>query len=441
MSQSVEAGRSPPVGPIEWTVAAALAAAVYFDVTGTSSLTSLGSFNLTATDAAIAVMLAALGRLAFRRAPQGGWLGILLLAFAAIIGLNVLRGVTINPSAALTGLRGTALYAGFLVLAAYVSYDPTRFRRVRTILLVVGLAFCALLAIRLAVGPTTFMRIDADNIEPGDEGRGLTARAALIIGLAAVLQVSRLFDLGRRRAVRALDIALLLLLLVGLLATRQATATIASAAGLVVVFALERGPRRVLRLLVLALLAASVLAALLVAPEITTRNGLQDLLPEFLVGNISAREINLGFRQDVWNGFMLDFPRWSLFDQLFGLPSGQRPLVVLQRWGGVYWNFGLHSQYFAAIANAGVIGLGIFVVTIVGSGAALAARSFRSAAPGFDPAPLGAALCAISLVYGYGYDLNNDHGIIVLLVVLAIKARRATAPAGEQAGQPVALTT
>ena len=417
-----------------WTAAAALWSALYQDVVGHTTITFIGSYNLTVAEPVLALAIVSFVLLLHRRKPFRDVFALLSLCFVAIAGVDLFRGLLVEPFPAIVSLRTTGAPSAFLLIAVYLPRDEVLLRKISSHFVAVATLLSLLLCARLVFGPdlflqTTFERIDEIN----DGGRALSAQGALFIGVGAILLMSRLLR-ARRHVQKWPMYAILALLLCALILTRQATAIAASVTGMAIVFALARGVGswQPLRFLAAACVAGTAILLYLVTPNIASPQYLASVLPDFIAGDTFQRAANLGTRQLVWQGLLVDFPTWSALSQGIGLPAGVRPTIFVERWGGVFWEVGLHSMYFGTLASAGVLGLAVYV-GLLGTLTMGNMRRLRVPIPSVVDGASGLAIGALCAVYGYSYDIHGNLPVLLLVAAVAMRP----APYVLRRGRPI----
>src|SRR5688500_2638100 len=109
----------------------ALVGAVFRELLGHHSLFQIGAFDLASTDLMIGFGLAATLQLLLRNGPLSrSSLLLPVLALAALAALSLLRGLTMDPMAALMSMRNTWPVVVYPLLALFLAARPYRFRDV-----------------------------------------------------------------------------------------------------------------------------------------------------------------------------------------------------------------------------------------------------------------------------------------------------------------------
>lgn len=411
-----------------FAVYAVLAAATHREISGHATIVYLGDYNLTSVEVVLVIAIAAILHSARWSLPRlnavTGW----TVVFSLIVGFGVVRGLFVNPLAALIALRATGVFVAFLILGLYLPMQDAAFEKIRTAIVAVAFLLVVLLMLRMVFGPSLFFQTEfMSELEINDGGRGLAAPGATIIAVAAALSLSAVLrsSASTRRAGKW--IVIFVLLSMGLLLTRQATAVVAGLGGLGVVLALEKGPGRAARLLMVIGLLAVAAVSYLLAPGLFSTETLGSLLPDWVAGDLSQRAKNLYTRQLIWSGLLADFRSWSLLDQFFGLPAGTKPRVLVLHWGGLYWQPSIHSMYFGTLPYAGLLGLAAYAGLILALLVRALRRVFRVESNSDHPlsAALIVALCTVLLIFGLSYELRNEQS---LFLAMTIAAARSTVP-------------
>jgi hypothetical protein len=406
-----------------WPVWCALLCAVFTLTTGQITLLNTGFYTFQTTELVLLSFVPAIYDAARTTRIRTGVVTVVCCLFLAVWLFSFLRGLATSPSPALTSARVNAIVPMFIVLSLFGLNERQRdgiFKAIHVTAVLVSI----ILVLRLLFGANLFYQISFRDIaEVNDGGRGLTAQAAVLLAGGAIVSFARAYQakhsgapshLHRRSA--AIFTGLLLL-------SFQGSATLAGAAGLTIVFALAPGHSAPFRRLVLVIAASFFATLFLLAPEALSVNNYMSLLPPEISDQLRRRTGNFDTRSELWSGFLATFNARPDIDQLFGLAAGQREQIVVQLWGGIYWEVSLHSGYYGLLSSVGYFGLAAFMIILVTI--ALAGMT-RIAKPSYDSPYLAPALVAMLLVYAVGYDIRNEQGVFVLLAVLSVTLRRAT---------------
>lgn len=427
---------------VVYTVWMSLLTAVFKEVVGSDTVAFVGSYNLTVVEPVVAMQVATLVLLARKRALRPDIITWFLLGIAAIIFINLGRGIADNMPSGIRSFRIQGAFALYLLIAAFVPRDEQMLRQIRDALIVFGLVLCVLVALRVALGPQLFIRekvVDVSEINDG--GRPLSADGALMIGAALILAVSRAIERVRDGFTRAAALAIPVLF-VALIFTAQATATISSLVGLVVISALHPSVNRSTRMLIVAVL---VLAGALFYLAITGAFGRfsLDFLPKYFQYNLLRRSSTIEVRHLIWSGLMHDYWRWSMLEQLIGMRNNDLPYIFIPLRDGYYWWASVHSMYYGSLVFMGSIGLGLYLlmVSLIGMRGLRRAFSPRDTWTTFGGAIPLALLAAFSL-FGHSYELRDEHTVLILVALVASRPILNAARQSVRPGfSPVRLTS
>lgn len=420
-----------------WAIRAILVGGIFVDTTGQVIVASLGfytvNYTVNAADLGVFLAIAALVALACNRKPNWNIASALAMVLIAIVAFNYLRGFTISPFAASFGMRVQTLPA-LMAIAIFVPRDERLISKIVQSFVVTALVLAALTFLRVIFGPQLFLVVRYLTIaDINDGGRALSAFGATILAAGTIFTFTRYLD-GRGRDLSRLNLGITGILLIALMLTGQGTARIGGLLALVICFACNPGPGRPFRATVA--LGAVIMVALpafllqsLLSPEALAR-----LLPAFLTGGAERRLANFETRHLIWEGFLAVYHTWPTLDQVLGLPIGVKPTIVVKRWGGVYWQFSLHSAYIGALANTGALGLAAFVGLLASIAVANLLALGRQVQSRLTPT-IGLAGCVLCATFGYSYELRNDQAAMLMLAMVAARAPIRTA-AQRPAGAP-----
>ena len=401
----------------------AIATSLFTAVTGEITLLRVGSYNFQTAELLFAVLLATLLRVASQHRPVINFLSVLVWAFVALQLLGLIRGLATNQAAAIVSLRANGGLPVLLILATYLPNVTGAKEAIPRILVSGAMAACAVSVARLFFGAQLWYLADyATTMAINDGGRVISNNGALLIGVGAIIGTMTLFDRVRSRTAKLRDIATPAAMTLILPLTFQGSATLGTLLGFIGLFALLPGQHRALRQFLILYLVGSGLALLLIAPEFYRFEWVGALLPADVAEQLMRRTNNLGTREAIWDGVLAGFPYWKYTDQVFGHPFGQSPLLVINQWGGMIWTVSIHSMYFGLLVTSGLAGLGIYLLTVVLLLIMLFVKAIRYCN---SYAALCASLLLILLVFGYGYDLRNEHGIILAVAISGALSRMA----------------
>ncbi len=405
-----------------WTVRAAFVAAFYRSIVGHDTITYIGSYNFTTQEPVLFLALITCSFLAMKRPLRTAGGSLILLSLSGITALSFVRGLFFNAYDSIVSLRAIGVFTCFLFMSCYLPASELLWRRIARFIVTIGFFTAGLLYIRLIVGVDFLIQIDFVDInEINDGGRALSAEGALIIGMSATLLLSKLM---RMSSPSLTEISKFSFLLAALVLSHQGSATLASIGAFGIVFGFSAGPSQSLRTSLAAGTGLLLIIALFVLPSLVDAETIQSILPESITGDLEKRFNNLGGRQYIWSGLLNDIPRWPLIDQLLGLPSGKHPVIILPIWGGVEWEASLHSTYFGFIASVGFVGLTLYILLLTGLvfRSCTALLRFRASAD-FDVI-LTLAFAIMCSIYGYGYELRAEEGVLIMWAAKARSSRK-----------------
>jgi hypothetical protein len=255
--------------------------------------------------------------------------------------------------------------------------------------------------------------------------------------MAVSRAIERVRDGFTRTAVLAVPV-----LFVALIYTAQATATISSLVGLVIISALHPSANRSSRILLVAVL---VLAGVLFYLALTGAFGRfsLDFLPKYFQYNLLRRSSTIEVRHMIWAGLMQDYWRWSLLEQLIGLRNNDLPFIWVPLRDGYYWWASIHSMYYGSFAFMGAVGLVMYLlmVSLIGMRGLRRAFSPRDTWTTFGGAIPLALLAAFSL-FGHSYELRDEHTVLILVALVASRPILNAAKQSVRPGfSPVRLTS
>ncbi|WP_380784386.1 hypothetical protein [Sphingomonas sp. R86520] len=383
-----------------WTIWAVLLANFVREVLGQSMLVSFGFYTLHVVDPPVLMAIAStfIG-LNYRR-PRGGLILIPILLIAVIIIINLVRGLQANPAVALLWAR-VNMATGFLCLMATICPATHAVHAaIRKALVTTGIMVAVLGVARLLSSPDLFMTASYASVDDvNDGGRILTTHGGFHMGLAATLMLS---DVLRRGVNKSPWQLLALFILVSVeLASGQGTSTLAMFAMLTVVLTLERGSLSGTRLVIGgALLLAGI------GSWVTIRS--IDLTGIHIAGfDLGHRSDNLETREAIWSSLMRAWPKLDLYDQLFGLPGGQIPYLLVYRSNVLnQWTLQMHSMYYGALNIMGYVGYWCYVAILAILTFAAQLKSRRRSGNFTKPA-YGIAMCVGTAILSYSYEMQN----------------------------------
>jgi len=264
-----------------------------------------------------------------------------------------------NSASALLWARVTLGIGGILPLGTVCSSTPAMLAMFRRALLTAGVLIAGLTFLRLVFGPQLFMTIGTvdEVIGVNDGNRPLQVTSAFMLAMGTTLLCSELIRKGLNRGWP--QAGLLLVLLAALFASGQGTAALATLTMLLLVIVFERGGYRLARGS-LATVGLVVLAILFIASGLDMEN--------LQVGNwnLAKRGGTYKGRVAIWDGLKKVWPTLPLNEQLFGMPGGQMPYLVVTNWKmPAVWYGSIHSMYYGALPIMGYVGLTAYVLMFV----------------------------------------------------------------------------
>lgn len=417
-----------------YSVWLALGMLMFKEVLNDPSIFFIGSYNVSVTDPIIVFQVWAIGSLYSRRTIRNDLLSWLCLGMGALVLLGVLRGMEDNLFEALRSIRYQGAFAFFLLMVPVLPRDETLLRKIRDAIIIFALITSVLVVLRFLIGPSLFMRaVYQDILLINDGGRPITADGALVMGVGIAMFLSRWIekDFGRYAAIALPVFAVLCFCL---LLTAQATAIIGSTLSIATVAALHPSLNRPTRIFVV-VVTISLLALLVL--YLSGYFGPPDLsiFPRYVQDNLKRRTGTVEFRQFIWRGLMIDFQRWNIIEQLFGLISTDKPYIFMPYADGMYWWSAIHSMYYGAIVFMGIVGLTLYIVMLLATilGGLRWVFGPKQSWTRFGGAiPLGVIMAIV--VFGYSYEIRDEHAALILFAVIA--SRPASRPAPLTALQP-----
>lgn len=429
IAERVRTKADPSLWWIKLSTWVAISTSLFTSVTGEITLVRLGSYNFQTAELLLAVLLATLVHVATRHGPVFNLLSVLLWAFVALQVVGLLRGLVTNQATAIVSLRANGGLPVLLLLATYLPNVPGAKEAIPRIVVYGAMAACVVSVARLIFGVQLWYLVDYTTaMAINDGGRVISNNGALMIGAGAIIGTTTLLDRVRSRTSRLRNIATPAAMMLILPLTFQGSATLGTLMGFLGFFALMPGKNRAVRQSLFLYLVGCGLVIFVIAPEFYRFDWVGALLSPDTAEQLMRRTANLGTREAIWDGLMAGFPYWEATDQVFGHPFGQFPLIVINEWGGIIWTLSIHSMYFGLLVTSGVAGLGIYLLTVALMLITLCVKAIRFRN---SYAALGASLLLILLVFGYGYDLRNEHGIILAVAIAgALSRTRPTSVSG-----------
>lgn len=382
-----------------WSIWTLLLASACVEVLGQTELVNFGFYTLHIVDPPVVLAFLAWACCLARRLPKGGIVAVPALLIAALVLTSFVRGMATDAAPALLWARANLTTAALLLLATTCDLSRRVERGFRRALIVSGGIVAGLTLLRLMFGPGLFMLNPAEVNVINDGGRAVTVNGAFVIGLAATLLLSDVLRPGGSH--RTAKAALLVVYAVMEVASGQGTASAAMLVMLAVSLMLERGPLRGTRAALGAglLLIVPVIVLIAFDPDqlLTSHGGIFD---------IAHRADNLETRATIWAALKLGFSRQPPIDQMFGMPAGQMPdMIVYMSRQLSEWRLSIHSMYYGSLPVMGYVGLSAYIFLLVvlslGSLVSVIGRRGAGSAPVY---PL--AMCAGTAILSYSYEIR-----------------------------------
>jgi hypothetical protein len=400
-------------------------ASMLYELTGSTGIAFLGSYHLEVAEPILTVGVAAF-LISFPLSPRLSFslIGGLASVLAAVYGVAIARGLATNPSTAINAARVTSVLAIWLMIGIRLrarDYDITPIMRLITI---ASLFVSVLIFFRSALGSEfAYFGVYGAATDIFDGGRPASSTGALLIGMSLIFWISGV-RVARSQIANVFMPAVLIL---ALLLTKQATATVASLVGISIAVLFHPKVVRSVGMPVIPL-------AVGVAPVgIIFLDSLLSALPGGVTGDTARRSGNLVWRQEIWAQYIDGFKDNSLLNQAIGLPAGMHETIVLHPGNeSIYWEGSLHSAYFGTMQNAGVIGLAAFVALLAGVLFACALRAVSGGGIGTRNPAIGAAIIGLLSTFSYSYELRAENALMLVLGMVLARNRQ---PTQSQEGQ------
>ena len=116
---------------------------------------------------------------------------------------------------------------------------------------------------------------------------------------------------------------------------------------------------------------------------------------------------------------MFDFARWSVFEQWFGLPAGQEPVIFMPILGGFYWEHSIHSMYYGLLPLNGLVGFALYL-TLIGTELKKSIVLTFNGKTSDDRASSGLSLAmwTLLIIFGLSYELRAENGVMIAQALL-----------------------
>ncbi len=386
---------------------------VFREAFGHDTIAHIGAFNLTLTEPALALALLVIIRRFVEDRPVLSPLSLLTLSLAALQVLSLLRGLFIDPMAALITLRHFGIFISALVIVlCFPASDDFRIHA-RRYLLLAATILSVLALLRILISPTLLITRTAEF-----EGRPLLAQGTFVIAAGTVIALHQFIRTANPRAA-----ALLLLMLVALATTGQVTAIVSAVIAMALVLAFSIGPAANARALLGALTIPALAAVYILAPQVFTLDHWISALPP-LSDLLGTRQGTLELRRILWNAALVSYAGLDPLSQLIGIPAGTRMPVTFTHpgWGAVSWPHSLHSMYVQMLVSFGAFGAAAYIALLAaGLLRALARPVPRDMATDDGDKWLSLAIIAMCATMSFSYDLRAESGVILAFGLAALR--------------------
>ena len=395
-----------------WVAGMALCLFAWESIFGSTSGIEFSGIAIYGRDAVFLAMASAgIARICARDTRRGGaaipaWVSwpLLLLIAAAL-----LRGVQSYGA----NLAGNDFRPLFYLLAGMVSLStlPGKASNIRDIIDIwvgIGLLLAAVVFARM-IGLTIGPPVEG---QPFLEGRPLYAWSSLLIAQAALLSFYRDQLKSRWARVPALPYVLILAVLI----SRQRTVWVAVVVCVLSMWTILR-PHRSRNDTQAGLHGAAVFLAGAVLVVVIASGGGGSLERDLTssASGTTAKTSTLVWRLEGWRD-LLDQQKASPQDLVFGIPYGAGYHRTVFR---TEVEYSPHSWYVQTVSRVGVLGCVLMVCAIV-------VLLRRARAAGLLPQSLGSILLLSTAVYGITYHPPETQGILLGLIVLAVRHTQAT---------------
>lgn len=389
---------------------------LYRETTGDQILLYLGSLNLSIHDVILLSTTACL--ISLRKQIKITLISLIIGVIVAITFIGFLRGLFSTPYDAVFALRSTGSFAILLAVSLLLPAQGRIFADTRRAIIISSLALAALVALRTVFGASLFNTNDIiRELDINDGGRALTSAGALWLAFGAIFAAERTMAPNQGPHLRFKYGIVLSVLCIALVVSGQGTANAAGLLSILLVLAIAPGPFRSLRVSAIGTLALLGLV-IVAASDLLTYDTLEHLMPSGMESWLLRRSGNLETRQEIWAGLMVDFESWPWISQYFGLPMGERPTIFVSLWGGIYWEYGIHSMYYGYLTVTGLVGVALYVLLLGLTAFGNAVRLKRTPSSPYLPGPsVGLALTVMCAVFGYSYDLRNEQGLMLAFAI------------------------
>lgn len=405
-----------------WIAGLAICLFGWESVVGSTSGLEVSGIAIYARDAVfLAMATAGIARLCAKETGREGGapMGWAWWPLSLLIAVSLLRGVQSYGA----NLAGNDFRPLFYLLAGLVSISTLRanssyVRDVIDIWIGVGLVLAAVAFARV-MGVTIGSPVEQ---QPFLEGRPLYAWSSLLIAQATLLSLYREPLKSRWARVPALPYVLI----VAVLISRQRTVWVAMVVSVVAMWTIFRPGKSENDTQVRRHGGAGFVAAAVLVVIVATGGGgsiERDLASS--TRGATAQNSTFVWRLEGWRD-LLDQQRANPQDLVLGIPYGAGYHRTVFR---TEVEYSPHSWYVQTISRAGVLGCVLMVIALVGL-----LRQARTA--GLLPRSLGSLLLLSTVVYGITYHPPETQGILIGLIVLAVRHTRATDASAHYSARP-----
>ncbi len=394
-----------------------LLTAFWWTTSVSESILLIGTYNLSVQDPMFVATTLAFILNFFISRKKFDLIYLLSLILLILTAICLLRGIIFGDSPALPWLRSYGLTFPYILLGVTVPYSRIFAEKLSSSIIMVSSLIMLLMVARGIFGVSFLMSAGGAGL---NEGRSISAHGAIILLLSQAVFLGKYISIDYRK--KHLFWSILSMLFI--FASGQGTISICSLMIFGVVFGFSPGRFAYFRKILFGMSVICAILILLIGP---------DAIFSIFDPDWSSRRLNnLGFRETIWNSFLLDLPNRTLTDQIFGMPAGQGQAIYVTRSmksasGTVYyaqeWNSGLHSMYLGLVNGLGYAGLAVYTLILtITSVTILLSSQYNNESWISKWSSL--ALVASAIIFGYSYDLRGES--MLILFVPLIYTRQST---------------
>jgi hypothetical protein len=382
-------------------VATILVGSVWRELVGNENVIAILGYQITLVEPMLSILLLLnLANFSSGRFPKT-LLSISALLFFLIFALSLFRGTALDPQRALFFARPYIIISLVLLAASSFKLRYWDQREIINLIFYFGVILSSICYFRVITGIGGYEA----------HGRPLLVWATFIILAAFSVTMIYKNEIGFRRYYFFFGLAFA----GAILGSGQGTALVAAILIILLIVATGRGgllpPAVRIPILMLGLLAV-LLSGPVVMGEISDRS--------ILSGWAEERGDTSRGRQLVWRSFLEAFDARIFFDRLFGLPMGQKDILIVDLQGDRIWTHSLHNAYLEVLAFSGYAGFTVFVICVL----AVTLGGLRLF---FQPTDRRMAITAASFVimmltFGISYDFRADAAFHLLMPILLVRA-------------------